>query len=170
MMKRFAFGKIALLVLAVATLAAVPIGFTTILCDGTIGGGTGGTINCNNRMYAYRVKPRNPITTVEIGTENPNIAAYANQCAPPGWTLTIVAVQRIHDWPYTPHGVNTPSAGKCQYLMRWTGPAMTSNFELGFDMNWDPHDANWKTSDGSKAQWGFPVGTGPGPVHGPAFP
>ncbi len=165
------FGKTALLVLAaVGTLAMVPMGFTTIICDGTFGGGSGGTIHCNSKQYAYRVKPKNPITKVEIGTENPNLAAYLNRCAPPGWTLTIVSVQRRHDWPYTGHGSVTGSAGKCQYLMRWTGPAMTTNFELGFDLNWDPHDVHWVTSDGSKAGWTFPLGTGGGPVHAPGFP
>jgi hypothetical protein len=171
MKMRLNWGRMALIaLLAVGTMAAIPLGITTIICDGTSGGGTGGQIHCNSRQYAYRVKPRNPVTQVEIGTEDGNIAHYSGICAPPGWTMTIVPVQRRHDWPYTAHGNFTGSMGKCQYLVRWTGPAMTTNFEVGFNQPWDPHDTHWKTSDGSTAQWGFPVGGGPGPVHGPAFP
>lgn len=149
--------------------AQIPGKLTRIVCVGTIGGGNGGNAPCGGRQYAYNVKPGGAITKVEIGTENPNLSAYQNLCMPAGWSLNIVEVRRKHD-PYTPHGVLTGSDGKCDYLMRFKGPALSTNFSLGFNMNWDPHDVNWKTSDGRSAAWSFPVGTGPGPVHGPAFP
>jgi hypothetical protein len=141
---------------------------TTVRCIGTICGRSGGT--CGT-MYAYRVKAGStPISQVDIGTHAADSGQYQNVCAPPGWIHSIVAVARPHDPAPTAHGVVTGKSGNCTHVIRFSGPALSGTFDLGFDLNWDFHDVNWKTSDGRQAGWTFPLGDGSGPVHGPLMP
>jgi hypothetical protein len=169
-------------------LAAQTTFNTTIGCVGKVCGGPGGTLNCSNPpggsggRYVYQVIPKDMTTyvdTVEIGTDifdnPPFFNLYANRCMPSGWNLVAInAIPRTHDIPFTQHGTVTSNFSQCQYLMVWTGPQQNMPFELGFQIpNAQPHDVNWKSllmnNLTGLTAWGFKVGLGKGPVHGP-FP
>jgi len=141
---------------------------TRVKCLGLVCGGTGGS--CGT-AYAYRVIPGTnaSITQVDIGTHDTDITRYTNICGPTGWSISgIFSVSRTHDLTPTAHGSTTTSSGTCSDVVRFTGPAMTTTFDIGFDHPWTYHDVNWKTAtDNTQTSWTFPVGQGVGPVHGP---
>ena len=115
------------------------------------------------------------LTVFEVGVEDGDINHYTIQCAPAGYTVSIVELPRSHDVCSTPHGEETGKESNCPYVLRfeWT-TALTSNFEVGYSYDQPTdgfHDVNWKVSDGQQysrqASWSFVVGTGNGPVHSP---
>lgn len=145
-------------------------GTTQAVCAGTICGGNGGQIQCSNSEYCYRVKPNgNSVTSFDVGVEDGDINHYTNFCGPSGWTMSIVAIERAHDVTPTDHGTVSSNAGTCPFVLRFSGSAQTSNFEVGYSYsegNSGYHDVHWKAGS-HQSGWSFPVGTNTGPVHSP---
>ena len=144
-----------------------------VVCDGNIQCCQGN----GPRQFVYRVKVPSgglvSVTNIEVGTHDPNLADYINRIMPAGWTLSILSASRPDPgFVCTPHGNFTSIASACPYILRFAGPAQTSNFTLAYDfaLNWDVHDADWKASNGNRADWTKAVGLGYGPLHSPLFP
>lgn len=149
---------------------ATQLGVTQIVCDGAFCGGSGGS---GNTPFLYKVKPNgNSITSVDIGVDDSDINHYTNLVKPTNWTAAIVTVSRSHRPCPTPHGGDTGQSGSCTHVLRFsksTGATQTSNFNVGFTYTEVSHyhDVTWKTSGNWQADWGWPLGTGNGPVHSP---
>jgi hypothetical protein len=159
-----------------------PIPLLQLECIGYAGNNsTGCCYEAGPRQFAYRVKMPGgnhnlSVSQVDVGTHWPDPAAYGNLLAPAGWTMTILPapVQFPDRFDCTSHGQLTSPGGQCPYILRWSGPAQTSSFTLGFDavgpFTFDVHDVHWKIGSGPRADWTKPVGLGRGPVHCIAFP
>jgi len=162
----------AVLVLRNPAEANPPQQLTRVLCNGSNSccQGTG------SRQFIYDVQLGGgaTVSSIEVGTHDNNINDYVNLILPTNWTLQIVSGSPVHNSTCTPHGsLSTPeSETPCSFVLRFSGPAQSTNFTLGYDFipNWDHHDANWAASNGFAANWGRPVGRGIGPVHSPFIP
>jgi hypothetical protein len=164
-------GTIALLQVRTEAMPQTPSTVVRLVCDGNNGccNGTGPT------NYFYHVNfPSGgavQVDRIDIGTHDPRTAHYSNFIMPPGWTVSIVPVNP-DNWPdkdgCTLHGVTVNPNFFCSKIIRFTGPAQTSSFTLGFDNDREAHQATWRCNiTGNKANWAKPVGLGEGPVHSP---
>lgn len=160
-----------LLGIAITVAMIVAASATTALAD---------TVTClsdvcnvapTDRIYYYGVTAAaaGTLTTLEIATDDGNIANYTQWIEPAGWDHQIIKNNDLlKDLPYTQHGLitdwDTPSA----YRIVWTGPALTTNLTyFGFNNPNAPEDAAWVTNSPSQANWSQPVAMGEGPVHAP---
>ncbi len=122
------------------------------------------------RNYSYIVRPGvGGITRVDIGIDH---AWYqlSGMVMPPGWTYTTIPGDNMpHNprMPAAPHGQTRNINGSCNAVIRWTGPAMYTPFQLAYNWNGLPHVVEWDTSDGAVANWSQRIGKGYGPVHAP---
>ncbi|TAJ16063.1 MAG: hypothetical protein EPO68_11775 [Planctomycetota bacterium] len=150
-----------------------PIPVIKVECDGSGCGGSGNTAS-GPREFVYHVKVPGgnyvSCTSVEIGVDMSDLPMYTNLVKPPGWIVEILAASPTHALATTPHGSTSTPGGTCEYVLKFSGPAMTSHFTLGYDYdaNFEAHDANWKVNNNvNRADWTKPVGLGQGPVHSP---
>lgn len=158
-----------------------PLPVVRVICDGNIAccNGTGVTAQ-GPRQFVYNVKVPSgglvSVSSIEVGVhmlDAHGLADYTNLVMPAGWTLTAVPASRPDPgFVCTNHGNSTAINGACPLVLRFSGPPKTSNFTLAYDFahNWDIHDADWKASNGNKANWTKPVGLGEGPLHSPMIP
>ena len=141
-------------------------GLTQVDCDGLACGGSGGSLGTD---FVYKVHPNgNSITSVDISVEDGDINHYT-YAGPSTWSMNMVTAARSHDIEPTEHGVVSGKAGTCPKVLRFSGPEMTQNFQVGFDyFQPEPrfHDVVWKTSDNRQTNWSFDTGDG-GAVHSP---
>ena len=148
-------------------------GVTQVVCAGRACGGNGGSGNpCSESQYCYRVEPNgNPLTSFEVSVEDGDLSHYSSFCAPAGWDHVMVTVQGSHELCFTAHGQTTGKNSSCQNALRFfSSTSRTESFEVGFsyDLPMDgSHDVSWKSSDGQRSSWSFPVGSSNGPVHSP---
>ncbi len=143
---------------------------TQIVCDGTIGNGSGGP---NGRRFYYWIDTKgNAVDRIDIGCDYNQLSLFTSVELPNGWGFSIVnaGAHFIHDLKFTVHGrVTGANNDRCQYKLRFTGPAITGQFGIGFDHLGEPHDVHWKASDGAQTDWTKRVGQGKGPIHSPGF-
>jgi hypothetical protein len=158
-----------------------PLPVVRIVCDGNIQCCQGsGMTSAGPRQFIYRVKVPTgglvSVSSVDVGVHMLDVhglADYVNLVMPAGWTLTAVSgTPPDPGFVCTPHGNVSAIGGNCNVILRFSGPPQTSSFTLAydFDHNWDVHDANWKASNGNRANWTKPVGLGEGPLHSPMMP
>ena len=140
---------------------------TQVVCNGVACGGNGGSLGCD---FVYRIQTGGgSISSLDVAVEDGDVAHYTF-FGPPGWGLSIVSLPWPHDVSPSDHGAASGSTGECAHVLRFAGPAMTKDFEVGFDyVQSHPrfHDVQWKASDGRHADWGAALGTSSGPVHSP---
>lgn len=151
----------------------------TVGCDGAESGGTGIVDPIcvpGPRMYAYpATDTTGTMSDLYIGTEDCYAASYSAICMPPGWTFAIEYIPMLHDPPKTPHGVVTPGPnGLCPCRVHWNGPPGLPGgaFTFGFNNKQPSHDVDFLALDaglGAASNWAMSVGSGLGPVHGPAL-
>ena len=127
-----------------------------------------GSLGCG---YVYEVHPNgSSITSFDVSVEDGDIGRYTYH-GPANWSMSMVTAARAHDFHATEHGTVTGSDGTCPYVLRFSGPAKTTNFQVGFDYEYQDdarfHAVHWKTSGNHQANWTFPVGEDKGPVHSP---
>jgi hypothetical protein len=156
-----------------------PLPVVKVLCDGAnpCCNGTGQTPQ-GIREFVYRVQIPGgnvvSVSSIDVGTHiDNNLADYVNLVMPAGWALTIPAGTPVDPgFVCTPHGNVSAIAGNCNFNLHFSGPPQTSSFVLAYDFvpNYDIHDANWKASNGNRANWTKPVGLGEGPLHSPMIP
>jgi hypothetical protein len=159
-----------------------PIPLLKLECIGYAGiDSTGCCFGNGPRQLSYRVKfpggnHNLSVSQVDIGTHWSDPAAYGNLLMPAGWSMQILPAPTLFPdrLACTSHGDFTSIGTECEYILRWSGPAQTSSFTLGYDavgpFTFDIHDVHWKIAGGPRADWSKPVGLGRGPVHSIAFP
>jgi hypothetical protein len=156
-----------------------PLPVVKVVCDGSIQCCNGSGMTAQGpRQFIYKVQIPGgnvvSVSSIEVGTHiDNNLADYVNLVMPAGWALTIPARTPVDPgFVCTQHGNVSAVGGNCNYVLRFSGPAQTSNFTLAYDFvhNYDVHDANWKASNGNQANWTKPVGLGEGPLHSPMIP
>lgn len=166
--------------LLVLSLCSPVLARVTVDCHGTESGGNGivdcPAIGAGVRQYAYKLTTDAGTTASHlfIGTEDGNIANYANVCSPQGWDFAIVANTTLQHFPNkTAHGVvSAGPAGNCPFLISWTvgaGAPIAAGgavFNFGFDHDMKSHDVGWNV-DAFPTAWAAAVGLGTGPVHSP---
>jgi len=164
---------------AVSAQTLAPLDAPLIFCEGTESGGDG------PRRYAYRVDSGSyPMMEFRVGTSDLDAGRYMNVLIPEGWRFAVEERPMTHYCEHkTPHG--RVSDGPCRCLtagsVRWwtEDPALAVEFfTFGFDHPWSSEDVSWvlfTEREGPPpqeyafdAEWDAPVGTGMGPVHGPA--
>ena len=156
--------------------AAQFVPLVKVLCKGTAG--TGSTGCCNEtgpREFVYEVQPSGgaSVTFLEVGVHDATLSDYSNPLLPTGWAMSIVdRTPPDHPGVCTPHGGQSSETNTCPIALVFSGPAMTTTFQVGYDFlpDWDVHDVGWRTTGGIKADWGRPVGKGNGPIHSPQMP
>lgn len=150
-----------------------------IYCTGTECGGDG------PRRYSYEVDSASfPMMEFRAGTNDLDRSRYTSVLIPEGWQFAVEARPMGHYHGHkTPHGVVSDGPCRCltQGSVRWwtEDPACTVEFfTFGYDHPWVSEDVSWELTtrrEGPPPQyytgrevWDAPVGTGFGPVHGPA--
>ncbi len=147
-----------------------------VLCVGTESGGNG------PRQYAYDVTGGLLLMSFTVGTNDLNSDNYTNLLMPENWNFAVEQEGMNHAHrTKTPHG--SVSLGPCYCLtegrVRWwtedTDYGIPSAI-FGYDHPWSSEDVGWLMVEtvppeavGHITGWELPVGTGLGPVHGPAL-
>lgn len=168
-----------ILSLLVSLIMAGGLCAQTIVCDGTICGGTGVVSSGGTRDYVYRITsgvlPADP-DTVFIGTHDGDLAHYSNVCLPAGWSYGILTEQRPDFHSPTLHNRVSPGpSGNCEFTFIFynDGGVQLSSTPTDFGFNHSggyPHDVDWMAiayQGGAAADWNANVGQGAGPIHGP---
>jgi hypothetical protein len=149
-----------------------------VFCEGRSCGGGG------ERDYCYRVEAtRDPLLEFRVGSNDLDPAHYRNLLTPPGWSFTVEDLPMAHA-----HGVETRhgevSPGPCYCLTEgsvhwWTDDprAAIEVFTFGFDQGSSAEDLGWELLSRREGpppefhrfaeDWGAPLGSGMGPLHGP---
>ena len=144
-----------------------------LYCIGTESGGDG------SREYEYRVVDHSvSVTDVFIATDDPDEAHYDNQLLPSGWMMEVIedGDPLNHELGKTAHGDDSAFTGHDgRWVMHFSGlPVTSGEFHVGFNHAAPSHDVGWRVANAGGAStnvvWSLPVGTGAGPVHGPARP
>jgi hypothetical protein len=118
------------------------------------------------------------------GTNDLNLENYANLLVPEGWMFAVenVPMAHFHDVK-TPHGEISPGPCRCLTIgsIRWWTEDLrytVEYFTFGFDHPSPSEDVGWDLTTRREGpppesftfegDWDSPVGTGYGPLHGPA--
>lgn len=139
------------------------------------------------RLYSYPVDSASyPMMEFAVGTNDLQITNYYDVLVPAGWSFAVEEVPTAHAHEvHTPHGSVSP--GPCWCLTAgvarwWTDdPELAvEGFTFGYDHHWVPEDVGWQLvtrREGPPPEvytfqeyWDAEVGTGVGPLHGPAAP
>ena len=165
------------LLIALICMAAVAFS-QVVICEGLAGGCAGSPPVTRDYLYIVRAPSSDsPILRFEVGTADGNSGNYLNIVNPSGYTFSIVQVPSPH-YAFTPKFSFSPGPiGNAQYLIVWTATGAGVNQGVfGFNHVSQPQNVAWRiwtpgrppgTGPPYVENWGAPVGTGQGPVHGP---
>ncbi len=120
------------------------------------------------RDYSYIVTPaQGGLNRVVVGIGT-TVFNPQNIILPTGWTFTAVNNTTLpHKNSWTPCGSIAVANQSTDITVHFSGPTMTTQFQIAYDSELEPHTVSWGASDGTRSSWAKRVGLGLGPVHAP---